>query len=34
VPDRIDRDLNRAACPILKPLLSQFFGLRCVELQD
>jgi hypothetical protein len=32
VPGSIDRDLNRAACPLLKPLLSQFFGLRCVGL--
>jgi hypothetical protein len=33
VPGSIDRDLNRAACPFLKSLLSQLFGLRCVELQ-
>jgi hypothetical protein len=32
VTGSIDRDLNRAACPLLKPLLSHFFGLRCVEL--
>jgi hypothetical protein len=32
VPGSIDRDLNRAASPLLKPLLSHFFGLRCVEL--
>jgi hypothetical protein len=32
VPGCIDRDLNRAACPLLKSLLSHFFGLRCMEL--
>jgi hypothetical protein len=32
VPGSIDRDLNRAACPLLKPFLSHFLGFRCVEL--
>jgi hypothetical protein len=28
----IDRGLVRACCPLIKPLLSHFFGFRCVEL--
>jgi hypothetical protein len=30
-PGSIDRGLIRVCCPLLKPLLSHFFGLRCVE---
>jgi hypothetical protein len=31
-PGSIDSGLIMACCPLLKPLLSHFFGLRCVEL--